>query len=326
MRRVPGWGLYFLLFGEREWPESVGMVFKCLVLSAVSFQGLGAAGLKKTADLDYVGGGNPRQTLDLYLPEGKSKSALPVIFWIHGGAWAKGSKDGAGMALRAAQSGDCAVVSINYRLTNEVGWPAQLHDCKAALRWVRAHAKEYHLDPEKIVVWGASAGGHLVSMLGTTQDDKLLDGNLGKHSGVSTKVAGVINFFGPADFIVMNDQGSKMNHDDAASPEGKLLGGKVSDLPEKARQASPFHQVSKDDAPFLTVHGTKDPLVPYVQGKDFDASLDQAGVPSILLTVEGGGHGNGFGDGVHSVVRKFLENHFFGKTHELKDETVQAGS
>ena len=307
-------------------PESSGMILRCFVLGMLSFQGLGAAEMKKTADIDYVGDGNPRQTLDLYLPEAKTEKALPVLLWIHGGAWAKGSKDRPGLAMRASTLGECAIVSINYRLTNEAGWPAQLHDCKAALRWVRANAKEYHLDAEKIVVWGASAGGHLVSMLGTTQDDKALDGKLGKHAGTSSKVTAVINFFGPADFIVMNEQGSKMNHDEAISPEGKLLGGKVSDLPMKAKEAAPFHHVSKDDAPFLTVHGTMDPLVPYVQGKDFDASLDKVGVPSILLTVEGGGHGNGFGDAVQLEVKNFLENHLFGKSHELKDRTVEAGS
>ena len=301
------------------------MLFRYFLLSAVFLQGLGAAELQKTAEIDYVGDGNPRQTLDLYLPAENPEGLLPVIMWIHGGAWAKGSKDRPGLAMRAAQLGPCAIVSINYRLTNEAGWPAQLHDCKAALRWVRANAKEHHLDPDRIVIWGASAGGHLVSLLGTTQDDKALDGKLGKHVGTSSKVAAVINFFGPADLLVMNDQGSRMNHDEADSPEGKLLGGKVSDLPGKAREASPFHHVSKDDAPFLTVHGTKDPLVPYVQGKDFDASLDKAGVSSILLTVDGAGHGNGFGDAVQNVVKNFLENHLFGKRHELKDHTVESG-
>ena len=138
---------------------------RCVVLGLLSIQWLGAVELKKTADVDYVGEGNPRQTLDLYVPGTKPEKALPVILWIHGGAWAKGSKYQPGMAMRAAGLGDCAVVSINYRLTNEAAWPAQLHDCKAALRWVRANAKEHHLDAEKIVVWGASAGGHLVSMI-----------------------------------------------------------------------------------------------------------------------------------------------------------------
>lgn len=283
--------------------------------------------LIRSQDVDYVGEGNPRQMLNLYLPPTIKKGAkLPVIFWVHGGAWAKGSKDRSGQALRVTDIGPCAVVSINYRLTDEAQWPAQIHDCKAALRWVRANAGKHHLDADRIVVWGASAGGHLVSMLGTTQNDKFYDGKLGKHVGVSTKVSAVVNFFGPTDFVVMDEQGSRMNHDRPDSPEGKLLGGRVSELTPKAKEASPFHQASKDDAPVLTVHGTKDPLVPYLQGKAFDEKLDAVGVSSILLTVNGGGHGRGFGESVETEVRKFLQHHLFGKKHEFKDRAVEAGS
>lgn len=301
------------------------MILKSACLGVLSFSLLGAAELTKTENIDYVGEGNPRQMLDLYLPEAKAGKSLPVIVWVHGGAWAKGSKNRPGFAIRAAELGECAVVSINYRLTDEAHWPAQIHDCKAAVRWVRANAGKYHLDPKRIVVWGASAGGHLVAMLGTTQDVEKYEGKLGKHAGVSSKVAAVVNFFGPADFVMMNEQGSSMNHNRADSPEGKLLGGTVSERKDLAREASPLYQVSKEDAPILTVHGTKDPLVPYVQGRDFDAKLDQAGVASTLITVTGGGHGSGFGMAVQAEVKSFLENHLFGKSNELKDKVVLAG-
>ena len=284
---------------------------------------LGQVGPRKVGTFDYVGDGNPRQALDLYLPEKNGEKILPVIFWIHGGAWLKGSKEKPGQVLRAARSGEFAVVSINYRLTPEAIWPAQIHDCKAALRWVKGNAKKYHLDAGRIIIWGASAGGQLVAMLGTTQDDKVLDGKLGGHLGQSSKVKAVINFFGPADLLVMNSQGSTMDHNGPQSPEGKLLGGTVSELEEAAKSASPFHHVTKDDAPFLTVHGTHDPLVPYAQGLAFDRKLDELKVPSILLTVDGGGHGRGFGEPVNQAVRAFLEEHGLGKVSGLKDSTVK---
>ncbi|MDB4438275.1 alpha/beta hydrolase [bacterium] len=293
-----------------------------LVLAGCSLAS-GTSKLKCVNDVDYTGGGNPRQTLDLYLPQVKADSAYPVLLWIHGGAWRKGSKDHPERALKAANL-NCAIVSINYRLTLEKSWPAQAHDCKAALRWVKANARKYHLDPERVVVWGASAGGHLSTFLGMTQNHAGLDGDLGPHADQSTTVKAVINFFGPTDFLVMNQQGSSMDHNAASSPEGQLLGGEVSTLKAKAKEASPFHQASKDDASILTVHGTKDPLVPYLQGKALDEKLDELEVPSILMTVSGGGHGQGFGPVVEKSVIKFLKHHFFDETLDLKDGSVNA--
>ena len=295
-----------------------------VVLILTIGEAFAAPELRRINDIDYVGDANPRQTLDLYIPEAKTESSYPVVLWIHGGAWRKGSKDRPGRALKAAGL-NCAIVSINYRLTSEKSWPAQIHDCKAALRWVKANAKKYHLDAERIVVWGGSAGGHLVAFLGTTQNHPDLDGKLGSHTEQSTSVKGVINFFGPTDFLVMNHQGSSMDHNAASSPEGQLLGGEVSTLKARAKIASPFHQVSSDDAPILTVHGTKDPLVPYLQGKALDDKLDALKVPSVLLTVLDGGHGRGFGPSVDKAVINFLKHHFFDEALKLKDSSANAG-
>lgn len=298
------------------------VLFLCLlvcpgILSALDF--------RKIKNVDYIGDGNPRQMLDLYLPKKEGPQKHPVIVWVHGGAWKMGSKDRAGLALKAMKYVPCAVVSINYRLTQESKWPAQIHDCQAALRWVKGNAKKYQLDPDRIVVWGASAGGQLVSMLGATQDHQELDGKLGPHLEQSTKVKAVVNFFGPADFVLMNSQGSSMNHNRADSPEGLLLGGEVSKLPMLAKQASPFHQATKDGAPILTVHGTQDPLVPYLQGQALDRKLDELKVPSILLTVEGAGHGKGFGPSVEKSVVNFLKHHLLGEKLDLMDSKVKAG-
>lgn len=284
-----------------------------------------AADFKILRNLDYVGDGNPRQMLDLYLPVDRTEDEQsPVLVWIHGGAWAKGSKDSPRLALQVAEERSCAIVSINYRLTDEAQWPSQLHDCKAAVRWIRANAKKYKLNSKRIVLWGASAGGHLVSMMGATQDREFYDGSLGEHVGVSTQVAGIVNFFGPTDLSVMNQQGSKMDHDGPQSPEGKLLGGRVSNRVSKAKEASPYHQVNKLAPPFMTVHGTDDPLVPFEQGRALDHKLDELGVLSILITVQNGKHGGGFGPSVASEVRSFLECYLFGQKKALTDKVVEA--
>ena len=308
--------LEFLIF--------INMKYRLVALILTIGAAFAAPELRRINDIDYVGDANPRQTLDLYIPEAKTESSYPVVLWIHGGAWRQGSKDRPGRALKAAGL-NCAIVSINYRLTSEKSWPAQIHDCKAALRWVKANGKKYYLDAKRIVVWGGSAGGHLVAFLGTTQNHPDLDGKLGSHTDQSTSVKGVINFFGPTDFLVMNHQGSSMDHNAASSPEGQLLGGEVSTLKARAKIASPFHQVSSDDAPILTVHGTKDPLVPYLQGKALDDKLDALKVPSVLLTVLDGGHGRGFGPSVDKAVINFLKHHFFDEDLKLKDSSVNAG-
>ncbi|HAN82524.1 MAG TPA: esterase [Verrucomicrobiales bacterium] len=324
---ISGFGSSFLstlssIATALEYLTFIDMKYRLVILILTFGVAFAAPKLRRVNDVDYVGDANPRQTLDLYIPETKTESPRPVILWIHGGAWRQGSKDRPRRALKAAGL-NCAIVSINYRLTSEKSWPAQIHDCKAALRWVKAHAKKYHLDADRIVVWGASAGGHLVTFMGTTQNHPNLDGKLGSHTDQSTSVKAVINFFGPTDFLVMNHQGSSMDHNAASSPEGQLLGGEVSALKARAKLASPFHQVSKDDAPILTVHGTRDPLVPYLQGKALDEKLDDLKVSSVLLTVSDGGHGRGFGPSVDEAVIKFLKHHFFDEQLRLEDSSVK---
>ncbi|MGJ8695085.1 MAG: alpha/beta fold hydrolase [Verrucomicrobiaceae bacterium] len=276
------------------------------------------------ADLNYAGNENPRQMVDVYLPEGMEKP-MPVVLWIHGGAWRQGSKENAGMSKKLAQLKMAAVVSVGYRLTDEAQWPAQIHDCKAAVRFVRANADKYGLDPERILVWGSSAGGHLAAMLGVTNGEAAYEGVVGPYREESSKVKAVVNFFGPADLVMMDEQGSAMNHSAADSPEGRLVGGKISENLEKAKAASPLYQVGPGDPPMLVVHGTEDRLVPYQQSVDLDAAYEKAGCDCVLLTVKGGGHGAGFGPSVEKVVGAFFEKHLARENGLLRDHTVGKG-
>src|SRR5436305_12322843 len=181
------------------------------------------SGIKLVRDVAYVEGGGPRQTLDLYLDQ-NATGPLPLVVWVHGGGWQAGSKEGAGPARLVLLGKGYHVASINYRLSQQAPFPAQIEDCKAAVRWLRAHAGEYHFDPDHFGVWGASAGGHLVALLGTSGGVKELEGNLG-NAGVSSRVQAVCDWFGPADFLAYGDRaGAEPN-----SPLVKLFGGPMSD-------------------------------------------------------------------------------------------------
>ncbi len=264
------------------------------------------AGFDVLRDIEYVPEGHERQKLDLYLPkETETKASRPLIVWVHGGAWLAGSKDRC-PAVRFTREG-FAVASINYRLSQHATFPAQIQDCKAAIRWLRAHAGTYAYDPNRIGVWGASAGGHLVAMLGTAGD--VNDFDVGPNAGVSSRVQAVCDFFGPTDFTKMSSFPSTMDHDSPDSPESKLIGGAIQENHDKARQANPITYVTKDDPPFLIVHGDKDPLVPHNQSALLHEALKNAGVEATFYTVAGGGHG-GFQDpNVGPLVTKFFNKH-----------------
>lgn len=279
--------------------------------------------VKVLRDVLYAGTENPRQMLDLILPvKREDKEPLPVIAFIHGGGWRNGDKNsGINRVAAMVQTGQYVGVSIGYRLTGEAIWPAQIHDCKAAIRWLRGNAKEHGIDPDKIVVWGSSAGGHLVSMLGSTGGVKELEGKLGKHLGQSSRVTAVVNYYGPSALLQMDEHPSRMKHNAPDSPESLLIGAPIQEAKEKTRQASPLTHVSKDDAPHLHVHGTKDPLVPFHQSQIYHAALKKVGVESTLITVKDGGHNAPRAVG-ENQVRSFLSRHLRGKGEKLADETV----
>ncbi len=266
-------------------------------------------GTKAYRDLEYVKGGHERNKLDLYVPE-KSPGPLPVIVWIHGGAWLSGDKNNPPALLFVTRG--YAVASINYRLSQHAKWPAQIEDCKAAIRWLRANATKYHLDSEHIGVWGASAGGHLVALLGTAGDVKELEGK-GGNTEQSSRVQAVIDWFGPSDFMTIAGQAppdSRIDHAAADSPEAKLLGGRIQDNKDKAAKASPVAYVNKKAAPFLIIHGNKDNVVPYAQSVELAEALKKAGVEVTLKKIEGAGHG---GPQFNSAENRKLIVDFFDK-------------
>ncbi len=264
-------------------------------------------------DIPYADPGSPRQRLDLYLPQNPKSDKLPVIVFFHGGGWAQGDKaSGAGKLMPFLLTGQYAGVCAGYRLSGEAQWPAQIHDCKAAIRWVRAHAKKYGLDPDRIGVWGLSAGAHLALMVGVSGDAPELEGGIGRYRDVSSKVACVVNFFGESDLLAAIGQPSDIDRTRPDAPEALLIGGPLKANAKKARLASPVTYVSAGDPPVLTVHGTDDLNVPYDQALRLDAALRKAGVPSYLVTIEGGGHGD-FDTVADGSVRAFFDRYLCGK-------------
>ncbi|QIF05272.1 prolyl oligopeptidase family serine peptidase [Roseimicrobium sp. ORNL1] len=274
------------------------------------------AGVKEHRDLAYVDGGHERHKLDLFLPE-KAESPLPLIIWVHGGGWQNGSKDGCPPLRQGYVEKGYAVASINYRLSSHATFPAQIEDCKAAVRWLRTHAKEYGLDPERFGVWGSSAGGHLVALLGTSGDVKEFD--VGANINVSSRVQAVCDFYGPTDFVKFASTPGYESHAQATSPEAKLLGGAPLENKDKAAQANSITYVTKDDPPFLIVHGDSDRTVPLNQSEALHAALKQAGVSTHFHVIHGAGHGGpGFaGENIDAMVSTFFEQNLKGKSAEV---------
>lgn len=256
-------------------------------------------------DLVYVPDGHERQKLDLYLPtQSENPASLPLIVWVHGGAWMAGNKEDCRSAHFLKYG--YAAASINYRLSQHAIFPAQLEDCKAAIRFLRANANQYNIDPNRVGVWGASAGGHLVLLLGTTGD--VNDFDKGPNLHVSSKVQAVCDYFGPSDFTKMSDFESEVDHDAPDSPESKLIGGSVQENKEACKRANPITYISRNDPPFLICHGDKDMTVPYNQSVLLNDALKKAGIDVKFHTVKGGGHG--FQDPkIGRIVLEFFDKH-----------------
>ncbi|HEY2572517.1 MAG TPA: alpha/beta hydrolase fold domain-containing protein, partial [Verrucomicrobiaceae bacterium] len=240
-------------------------------------------------DVTYGKGSDVVLKLDIYRPKPLPGEPLPVIVYIHGGGWHSGSKEkSADKLVPLVQRGYCGV-SINYRLTpSGVKFPEPLFDCKCAIRFLRARAKELHLDPDHIGVWGHSAGAHLAALLGTTAHVKEFEGT-GGWQEYSSRVQAVCGQGTPVEFAKLLEETKTIQEAEPAIIA--LLGGRPGDRKEMAALASPLTHVSKDAAPFLIVHGEADPLVPLTQAELLHAALKRADVPVKLQVGKGRNHG-----------------------------------
>jgi acetyl esterase/lipase len=235
--------------------------------------------------------------LDMFRPNGAAAPA-PVVIWIHGGAWRQGTNKREAPPLAPARIGErilaagYALARVTYRLSGEARFPAQLHDVKAAVRWLRHHADELGIDPARFAAWGESAGGHLAAMVALTADDPSLAGKQGVLDASDTVQAAVV-WYGPSDLLTMAAQSHPqglLDHDAPDAPEGLLVGGPVQDLPRESAAASPVTYASADAPPLLLVHGAEDRIVPHGQSQELHRRLTAAGARSELHIVPGADH------------------------------------
>lgn len=242
-------------------------------------------------DVVFGKGGGRDLKLHLVLPKERSDKPAPAFVWIHGGGWMGGNKDGGIGAVRPLVNEGFVGATIEYRLTGEAPFPAQIEDCKCAIRYLRAHAEELGIDPDQIAVGGSSAGGHLAALMGTSGGVKELEGE-GGWADQPSHVQAVVDLYGPTDFELFVKTEGYESHNRDRSPESRLLGGGVVlEDPEGIRRVNPITYIDKDDPPFLIIHGSADPTVPANQSEALHEALQKAGVKSKLHIIEGAGHG-----------------------------------
>jgi len=244
-------------------------------------------GIALEKDVVYAKAGDFELLLDIAYHQ-KTTPRRPAIVQIHGGGWRSGSKNYR-TALMYAQMGYVGV-SFNYRLSGDAPFPAGVHDCKAAIRWLRANAAKYGVDPNRIGAIGGSAGGHLVALLATSGGDAYLEGDLGNLE-YSSRVQCVIDQWGPTDFLRMDDVPGTIHHLGPESPESLWIGGQITEHKDLVRKANPFTYVDPKDPPVLIIHGEEDHTVIIGQSELLYEALKTAGVETKLVRVKNGGHG-----------------------------------
>ena len=264
-------------------------------------------GIELTKDITYCRTPERDLKLDLYWHRDQLEP-MPLIVWVHGGGWRGGNKrSGQRIAENFIEKG-YNIASVSYRLSQEAIFPSQIIDCKGAIRWLRANAIDYNIDPDRIGAWGSSAGGHLVSLLGTTSGESDWDAFC-DYQQVTSDVQAVCDWFGPTDFLRMNDTPGKMDHNAPDSPESLLIGAPIQENPDKVKMANPITYITGDEPPFLIMHGDQDSTVLHSQSVLFDAALRKQNVDVTFFTVEGAGHGGPkFEEHLH-LVEEFFNKH-----------------
>ena len=266
----------------------------------------GAFTLKR--DLVYAEVDGQKLQLDLYVPTAAEKP--PLVVWIHGGGWRAGSRKSP--KLMDVTKHGFALASISYRFTDKAIFPAQIHDCKAAIRWLRAHTEQHGYDADWIAVAGSSAGGHLALLTGVSGNVRELEGNVGEHIDQSSTVQAIIDYFGPSDFVLRGRTHPERAYTEKSGSFALLGGvrtGKVT--PEMERFASPATYVTKVDPPLLVFQGARDQTVLPDQSDRIVALYSTAGLKAQLVTLENAGHGGKdfFVDDHLATAIAFLNKH-----------------
>jgi acetyl esterase/lipase len=286
--------------GNRTWRCAI-MAIAVMLVTVVDVSADGEP--KITKDIKYASVGARDLLLDLYLPRSEEKSRLVV--WIHGGAWHSGSKENP--PLQIVESG-YALASVEYRLTPEARFPANVHDIKAAFRFLRGNASKYGYRADKVAIFGASAGGHLAALVGVTNGVEALEGTLGEYTSISSDVQAIVDAYGPTNFLTILEQ-STPHGIGVRAPAMALLFGDVPDRTEEPMKlASPVFHVDKDDPPLLLLHGDRDIQAPINQAHELQGKYEENGLRAEMFVAHGVGHSSEVYTENWGVVERFLSS------------------
>jgi acetyl esterase/lipase len=278
----------------------------CFVWVLFEVRALAADPVQRPAvvDLEYARVGEIALKLDLYLPAGEPRS--PLLLWVHGGAWRSGSKSS--MPLGELVNDGYAVASADYRLSTQARFPAQIHDLKAAIRFLRARGAAWRLPTRSIVVAGDSAGAHLASLVGVSNGHAELEGTVGDNLERSSAVQGILSFYGASNLTTILGQSTPHGLSVRVPALELLLGGQPTNRVDLARLASPVFHVDRNDPPLLLFHGDMDPQMPINQSIELAAVYEEAGASVHFQPVHGAAHGGAaYYDAKRlEIVREFL--------------------
>ena len=212
-------------------------------------------------DLEYASVGEHKLLLDIYQPSSANEAARPLVVWVHGGAWRSGSKQGVPVTHWLKQG--FVISSVDYRLSPEAKFPAQIHDIKASIRFLRANAERFHIDPNRFIIAGASAGGHLAALVGVSDGIQELEGSLGAHTMTSSRVQAIVSFYGASNLQSILSQSTEFGLGVRIPALQLFLGGQPQEKPDLAKLASPVAHIDSKDPPLWLIHGDADPQMPW---------------------------------------------------------------
>lgn len=236
--------------------------------------------------LTFARVGDTELKLDLYLPD---QAPAGLVIWVHGGAWRGGSRQN--VDLKGLTELGWAIASVDYRLSTDARFPAQIHDLKAAVRWLRAHAAEYKLPANRFVIAGSSAGAHLAALVGVTNGHAELEGTVGEARASSSDVQAIVDLYGASDLTTILSQSTPHGISVRVPALDLLLGGQPDTLPDLAKLASPIFQLDPKDPPLFLLHGDEDNQMPPAQSQQLADAYRKLGLPLHYETVPGAGHG-----------------------------------
>jgi len=281
-------------------------VLPIVSLTLLTFCSVSSAS-QKILDVQYAKASDISLKLDLYLPDDSDKS--PLIVWIHGGAWRRGSKDSP--SIEPLVEKGYALASVDYRLSPVAPFPANIHDIKAAIRYLRAHAGKYGYDRERFTVSGSSAGGHLAALVGVSNGQDYLEGNLGDHLDQSSDIAAIVDFYGASNLTSILKQSTPHGLKVRVPALELVLGSQPEDVVELARLASPVFHADASDPPLLLIHGDQDPQMPINQAHELHGVYKDLNLPVQFEVIHGGAHGGAafFDEERLALIDWFLKKH-----------------